>query len=138
MLYPILEISREMGDAALLLHEWTSEERALFSAMDSACVQLPEDTELEVFHARVAQIGALHGLDFHSSVALWTRLTFALFEPLSEPDSSPELPKTPSRPIQPDSSVASVATSSHTSGTDSSVTAPLNSSCATRSDSSRA
>jgi hypothetical protein len=80
-LYPILEISRESGDAALLLHEMTPAERALFSAMDSACVQLPEDSELEVFHARVAQVGALHGLDFAMSVALWTRLTFSLFEP---------------------------------------------------------
>ena len=88
MRYPILEIGRESGDAALLLHEMTSAERRLFLAMDSACVQLPEDTELEVFHARVAQIGALHGLGFASSVALWTRLTFSLFEPLSEPDSS--------------------------------------------------
>ena len=86
--YPILEVSREAGDAALLLHELTPDERALFSAMDSACVQLPEDTELEVFHARVAQIGALHGLDFYSSIALWTRLTFALFEPPLEPVSS--------------------------------------------------
>ncbi len=89
-IYPILGISREAGDAALLLHDMTIDERALFLAMDSACVQLPEDTELEVFHARVAQIGALHGLDFHSSVALWTRLTFALFEPQAEPDCNLE------------------------------------------------
>ena len=81
MPYPILKITCDAGDAALLLHALTPEEQALFSLMDSACVQLPEDTELEVFHERVAQIGALHGLDFNSSVALWTRLTFALFEP---------------------------------------------------------
>ena len=61
MPYPILEIPREAGDAALLAHALTADEQALFSAMDSACVQLPEDTELEVFHARVAQkIGRAH------------------------------------------------------------------------------
>lgn len=81
MAYPILKISRESGDSALLVHALTLEEQALFSAMDSACVQLPEDSELEVFHGRVAQIGALHGLDAASSIALWTRLTFSLFEP---------------------------------------------------------
>ena len=92
MTYPILEIPREAGDAALLAHALTADERALFSAMDSACVQLPEDAELEDFHARAAQVGALYGLNFNLSVALWTRLTFSLFEPDSShaahPDSS--------------------------------------------------
>ena len=81
MPYPILEIPRGAGDAALLMHALTPEEQALFSLMDSACVQLPEDTELEVFHDRVAQIGSLRGLDVATSIALWTRLTFSLFEP---------------------------------------------------------
>ena len=81
MLYPILGIGRESGDAALLLHALTPAEQAMFLAMDSACVQLPEDSELEAFHHRVAQIGAMHGLGFAASVALWTRLTFSLFEP---------------------------------------------------------
>ena len=85
----MLEIAREAGEAALLLHEWTPAEEALFIEMDSACVQLPEDTELEVFHALVAQIGALRGLDAASSVALWTRLTFALFEPVSSHAAQP-------------------------------------------------
>ena len=70
MLYPILGIGRESGDAALLLHALTPAEQALFLAMDSACVQLPEDSELEAFHHRVAQIGAMHGLGFAASVAL--------------------------------------------------------------------
>ena len=111
--YPILEIIREAGDAALLLHELTPDERALFSAMDSACVQLPEDTELEVFHARVAQIGALHGLDFYSSIALWTRLTFALFEPTLEPVSSHAADSVSSHAADSVSSVDLGADSSH-------------------------
>ena len=105
-IYPILGIQRESGDAALLAHDWTSAERALFLAMDSACVQLPEDTELEVFHARVAQIGALHGLDFATSVALWTRLTFSLFEPTTASGLSLEPPTDSSVTAPPDSSHA--------------------------------
>lgn len=105
MLYPILEISRESGDAALLMHALTPAEQTLFSAMDSACVQLPEDTELEVFHDRVAQIGALHGLSAALSVALWTRLTFALFEPQTEPDSSVAFGADSSQALQSASSI---------------------------------
>lgn len=78
---PILSISRALGDAALLAHTLTPDEKRLFLKMDSACVQLPEDTELEGFHVRVVGIGAEAGLSRAQSIALWTRVTFSLFEP---------------------------------------------------------
>jgi hypothetical protein len=78
---PILAIPRAAGDAALLSHALTADERRLFLKMDSACVQLPEDTELEGFHERVVGIGAEAGLSRVQSIALWTRVTFSLFEP---------------------------------------------------------
>jgi hypothetical protein len=78
---PILAIERAAGDAALLSHALTPDERRLFLKMDSASLQLPEDTELEGFHERVVGIGATEGLTRAQSIALWTRVTFALFEP---------------------------------------------------------
>ncbi len=78
---PILNIPREAGDHALLQHTLTGDERALFLKMDSACLQLPEDAELEVYHERVAALGAMSGLTATQSIALWTRATFRLFEP---------------------------------------------------------
>jgi hypothetical protein len=77
---PILEIEREDGEQALLDHHLTDDERHLFTLMDSSTIQIPEDSELEAFHAIVGQIGVDYGLTRAQGIALWTRVTFGLFE----------------------------------------------------------
>jgi hypothetical protein len=77
---PILEIGRDDGERALLDHELSDDERHLFALMDSSTIQIPEDSELEAFHAIVGQIGEHYGLTREQGIALWTRLTFGLFE----------------------------------------------------------
>ena len=77
---PILEISRDDGEQALLDHVLTDDERHLFTLMDSSTIQIPEDSELEAFHVIVEQIGVHYGLTRAQGIALWTRITFGLFE----------------------------------------------------------
>ncbi len=79
--FPILAHRRDAGDDALLDHQLTAKEQALFHEMDEATLSIAEDSELEAYYEIIVPIGARHGLSRPQAIAFWTRATLSTFEP---------------------------------------------------------
>ena len=76
--HPILP--RAAGADALLKHELTPSERALFREIDSKTAQLPHDATSAQYNAVAVEIGRQHGLTPEQSIAFFVRTTHSVFE----------------------------------------------------------
>jgi hypothetical protein len=78
---PILDISPDEGDQALLDYKLTEAESNLFREMDRSTGEVPDAEDLGALHKAAHRVGSRLGLSGRQSVAFWTRATFMTFEP---------------------------------------------------------
>ena len=79
--FPILAHRRDAGDEALLGHQLTAKEQAVFREMDQATLGIAEDSDLDACYQIIIPIGERHGLSVPQAIAFWTRATLSTFEP---------------------------------------------------------
>ena len=77
---PILALSRNDGDHALLGYKLTPDEQKLFKEIDAATCNLLMDAPIRDYHDVAARIGANYGLTRQQSVAFFMRAMLSMFE----------------------------------------------------------